>query len=417
MFGANKLRAVSGATVCAGRDDCQTLRNADQDALFSLFPRHAYSGDAIQVDRELDDGDLIELGSVTMEVIGAPGHTPGSVCYLLKKDDQRILFSGDVIASLTYGPATYPVHISPRYRGDATSYLQTMNRLLEMEPPDLLLTGHPRQQRQIYSARLSPEQWTRMLKSAQTELQQVVSRHQEDGADFLDDDPKEIESGLWYLGMLADTAVYCLDSEHQLIVVNAPGGDQFAGFLRDQLHLLGLEAKEPTLVLLTSTDATSWSGLTSLPSNPQVVASTSMHQSLSDSGVQNVVSPDKLADFVAPRIDPVPLGESLAYSFSIAGKHVLVTPKVPRNLSLVWRNRVTGNVLSGPIPPQSTQLRQELSASPDAAQAYRTALEKLSEFSPHIWLPAMPLSGQNANIYDDHWRYTIDYNLSQVPEE
>ncbi len=44
VYGANKLREMSGAVVCAGRDDCEVLRTADVDALLSLFPSHPYSG-------------------------------------------------------------------------------------------------------------------------------------------------------------------------------------------------------------------------------------------------------------------------------------------------------------------------------------------------------------------------------------
>ena len=41
----------------------------------------------------LTDGFVFDLGGRTLEVIGTPGHTPGSVCLLDAKN--RILFSGD----------------------------------------------------------------------------------------------------------------------------------------------------------------------------------------------------------------------------------------------------------------------------------------------------------------------------------
>lgn len=45
--------------------------------------------------RPIQNGDLIDLGNLTLEVIALPGHTPGSVCFLLRED--RILFTGDAI--------------------------------------------------------------------------------------------------------------------------------------------------------------------------------------------------------------------------------------------------------------------------------------------------------------------------------
>lgn len=41
----------------------------------------------------LENQQIIDLGGTTLEVIHLPGHTPGSVCFLDKKD--QVLFSGD----------------------------------------------------------------------------------------------------------------------------------------------------------------------------------------------------------------------------------------------------------------------------------------------------------------------------------
>ena len=409
VFGANQLRQVSGAIVAAGRDDCDVLRRGDADALFSLFPRVNYSGTPIEVDRELLDGDKIQLGDVTFHVIGCPGHTLGSVCYLVEKDGQRILFSGDVIASLNFGPATYPVHISPRFRGDAVSYLETINRLLEMEPPDLLLTGHPRQQTRSQTIRMDEQIWNRLLEPAKLELTDAVNRQQQDGADFLDGVPKELEPSLYYLGDLDGIAIYCIVDNQQLIVINSPGGNQFADFLSIQLKSLGLLATAPTLVLLTSDLEACRSGLSSLIKAPQVVAPPSVWKSLRASGVA-VVSPQELADKVAFPITTISLQETLCYSFSIGKKKVLVTSNVPRNISLEWTNRQNNRKTASSLQPQSSALLNELAASSAVSQSYLESLQQLANFSPDVWLPAMPLTGQNANLYDDDWKTIVESN-------
>ena len=41
----------------------------------------------------LEDGQIIDLGGRTLEVIHSPGHSPGSVCYLDREN--RLLFTGD----------------------------------------------------------------------------------------------------------------------------------------------------------------------------------------------------------------------------------------------------------------------------------------------------------------------------------
>jgi hydroxyacylglutathione hydrolase len=45
--------------------------------------------------KAISDGDIIDLGGLTLEVISLPGHTPGGICLLLR--EKRILFVGDGI--------------------------------------------------------------------------------------------------------------------------------------------------------------------------------------------------------------------------------------------------------------------------------------------------------------------------------
>ena len=44
-------------------------------------------------DIKLKDGEVVEVGTLRIEVIHTPGHTPGSVCYLVKGN----LFTGDTL--------------------------------------------------------------------------------------------------------------------------------------------------------------------------------------------------------------------------------------------------------------------------------------------------------------------------------
>lgn len=60
-----------------------------QEGLDALLP----DGDWKKV--PLEDGDKIELGERTLEVIATPGHTAGSICLLDEKN--RLLFTGDMV--------------------------------------------------------------------------------------------------------------------------------------------------------------------------------------------------------------------------------------------------------------------------------------------------------------------------------
>jgi glyoxylase-like metal-dependent hydrolase (beta-lactamase superfamily II) len=59
----------------------------DVDA--ELFPR--------EPDRHLDDGDVLEVGELRVEVLHVPGHTPGSLLYLVEGQgtEHPHLFTGD----------------------------------------------------------------------------------------------------------------------------------------------------------------------------------------------------------------------------------------------------------------------------------------------------------------------------------
>ena len=65
------------------------------------LPVWGHPGDAelfpAPVDRELADGDVIEVGHHRVEVLHVPGHTEGSLLYLVEGDTRPHLFSGDTL--------------------------------------------------------------------------------------------------------------------------------------------------------------------------------------------------------------------------------------------------------------------------------------------------------------------------------
>jgi len=96
---------------------------------------------------------------------------PGSICYLMERDGRRILFTGDVISSLTNELGTYSAHLGPEYRGDATAYIHSLKMLREMEVPDWILVGHPRTDGVSEMRQLTPEQWKELLDRGIRDLQ------------------------------------------------------------------------------------------------------------------------------------------------------------------------------------------------------------------------------------------------------
>jgi glyoxylase-like metal-dependent hydrolase (beta-lactamase superfamily II) len=50
-----------------------------------------------KVDRKLVDGDRLAVGDRTLQVIHAPGNTPGSICLKMREQGKTALFTGDTL--------------------------------------------------------------------------------------------------------------------------------------------------------------------------------------------------------------------------------------------------------------------------------------------------------------------------------
>lgn len=85
------------------------------------------------VDRELADGDEVDLGAdVWLRVVHTPGHTPGSVCLFWEAG--RTVFSGDAVQGHGWRAGVAPIYHD-------TQYLASLDRL-EALGADVLCMGH-----------------------------------------------------------------------------------------------------------------------------------------------------------------------------------------------------------------------------------------------------------------------------------
>lgn len=95
--GANKrLHEASGAQILAHSASADEITNVSSRAL--LWGMRAE--DSPPLDRELADGDLVEIGeSVTLKVLSTPGHSLGSISLV----GDGVAFVGDLIFSGSIG--------------------------------------------------------------------------------------------------------------------------------------------------------------------------------------------------------------------------------------------------------------------------------------------------------------------------
>ena len=82
---------TTAALEVAARDEAPVaLHSADR-----VYWREAHPEDNPDIDME--DGGIFEVADVSLEVLHAPGHTPGSVC--VYSEDLQAVFTGDVVSA------------------------------------------------------------------------------------------------------------------------------------------------------------------------------------------------------------------------------------------------------------------------------------------------------------------------------
>ena len=67
--------------------------------LYCFHPHRLMLAESIRVDGTVADGDVIEWGPARITALGTPGHTDGSMSYIVDIDGERLAFTGDLIHS------------------------------------------------------------------------------------------------------------------------------------------------------------------------------------------------------------------------------------------------------------------------------------------------------------------------------
>ncbi len=413
--GAAALRAATRAKIYAGAGDADVLRaGGPREAFYSTFSMPDRSPHPTPIDVELHGGETISVGDVRITAIAAPGHTPGSICYLLERGGLRALFAGDVIMMLRGDDVprteldkplgTYSAYLSPRYRGDARASLDSLRRLRALPVPDLVLPGHPGADRSPQSPRFFPTRWESLLDRGIHDMETLLARYEADGADFLDGTPKRLLTDLDYLGNFHDGAVYGFRAGSRYFLVDAAGGAGLVEFVQSSLRQLGREPTAPAAVLLTACGPRETAGLRQVVEvwHPRIVAARAGIPALRSScpAGTEFLPADELAAWAGYPVATVPVAgrgvSPVAYRVEIGGKAVLFSGRIPVRISQESGERLIADLL----------------APPGNVRDYFASMIRLHEAAtPDLWLPAAPTHDQNANLYDDQWNREIEQNL------
>jgi Zn-dependent hydrolases, including glyoxylases len=85
-------------------------------------------------DRWLNEGDQVEIGELTFDILHCPGHSPGSVAFI--NTDQHLAIVGDVLFAGSVGRTDLP-------GGSQQQLLKSIrDKLLPLEDNVTVLSGH-----------------------------------------------------------------------------------------------------------------------------------------------------------------------------------------------------------------------------------------------------------------------------------
>jgi glyoxylase-like metal-dependent hydrolase (beta-lactamase superfamily II) len=97
----NYFREKYGVNIMAAENEEYILKNLEEQAEYLGFE---FTG-GVAIDKYIKDNQTIKIGEINILVIFTPGHSPGSVSFLV---NEKYLFSGDTLFKNTIGRTDIP---------------------------------------------------------------------------------------------------------------------------------------------------------------------------------------------------------------------------------------------------------------------------------------------------------------------
>lgn len=127
--GANELRDKLGCKIIAHELDAAFMESGDD--IVTAASWYNATMPTVKVDRKLSQAEeSIHISGRDITAIHIPGHSPGSVVYLIESEGKRVLFGQDV-----HGP------LHPSLRSNEMDYKNSLKKLITLDA-DILCEGH-----------------------------------------------------------------------------------------------------------------------------------------------------------------------------------------------------------------------------------------------------------------------------------
>lgn len=133
IFGVHGLKEATGAKVVIHFKDAEHLTDPRKSLAEGNMPEPQIP---VSADVLLKEGDVITLGDEEIKVMSTPGHTMGSVCYII--ESEKTIISGDTLFCMTAGRTDFP-------DGSDELMIKSLKRLIALEGDYRVLPGHNRE--------------------------------------------------------------------------------------------------------------------------------------------------------------------------------------------------------------------------------------------------------------------------------
>jgi glyoxylase-like metal-dependent hydrolase (beta-lactamase superfamily II) len=123
-----RLREKLGVKLLIGKE----ITNV-QEVFKGIFGLEELACDGRQFDRLVEDGELVEAGSLKIRVLGTPGHTPACISYLV----EDMVFTGDALFMPDFGTGRcdFP-------NGSAAKLYDSIQKLYALPDSTRVFVGH-----------------------------------------------------------------------------------------------------------------------------------------------------------------------------------------------------------------------------------------------------------------------------------
>ena len=138
--GSAKRLQDDGVKIYISEKDAPKLKNSD-----NLAFHFGIKFNELEPDYIFSDGDVLNLYGIEIKVVSTPGHTDGSVCFIIEDK----IFSGDTLFKLSFGRTDFPT-------GNIKHLVSSIKKLFKCYGGFLVFAGHGESTNIDYEKKFNP---------------------------------------------------------------------------------------------------------------------------------------------------------------------------------------------------------------------------------------------------------------------